>query len=117
MQSVQNAFREVKTPGGPTPTGLQLEALGRQVGSLRQYDEIARLRYDEGYTDFLTVLDAERSLFNAELAHTQTRVLFHQARIGLYKAVGGGWPGEVAASAADGAGTKSNSRIRPLRSV
>jgi multidrug efflux system outer membrane protein len=108
MQSVQNAFREVNDAlADQQQTGLQLEAIGRQVGSLRQYDEIARLRYDEGYTDFLTVLDAERSLFNAELAHTQTRVLFHQARIGLYKAVGGGWSGEVAASAADGAGTKS----------
>ncbi len=105
MQSVQNAFREVNDAlADQLQTGLQLEALGRQVGSLRQYDEIARLRYDEGYTDFLTVLDAERSLFNAELSHTQTRVQFHQARIGLYKAVGGGWS---AAVAADGAGTKA----------
>lgn len=108
MQAVENAFREVNDAlADQRQTDLQLAALGRQVESLRQYDEIARLRYDEGYTDFLTVLDAERSLFNAELSHTQTRVQFHQARIGLYKAVGGGWPGEVAASAADGAGTKT----------
>jgi multidrug efflux system outer membrane protein len=108
MQAVENAFREVNDAlADQRQTDLQLEALGRQVESLRQYDEIARLRYDEGYTDFLTVLDAERSLFNAELSHTQTRVQSHQARIGLYKAVGGGWPGEVAASSADGAGTKT----------
>lgn len=35
--------------------------------SLRRSVDIARLRYDNGYTDYLTVLDAERQLFAAEL--------------------------------------------------
>ena len=91
-QSVQNAFREVNDfLADRQQTGSQLTAQKQQVGSLRQYDEIARLRYDEGYTDFLTVLDAERSLFNAELSYTQTQVTLHQSVIGLYKAMGGGW--------------------------
>ena len=91
-QSVQNAFREVNDfLADRRQTGSQLTAQKQQVGSLRQYDEIARLRYDEGYTDFLTVLDAERSLFNAELSYTQTQVTLHQSVIGLYKAMGGGW--------------------------
>jgi len=91
-QAVQNAFREVNDSlADQQQTGRQLAAQDQQVASLRQYDEIARLRYDEGYTDFLTVLDAERSLFNAELSFTQTRVALHRAMIGLYKAMGGGW--------------------------
>ena len=91
-QAVQNAFREVNDAlADQQQTGRQLAAQGEQVASLRQYDEVARLRYDEGYTDFLTVLDAERSLFNAELSITRTRVALHQAMIGLYKALGGGW--------------------------
>jgi multidrug efflux system outer membrane protein len=37
------------------------------------------------------VLDAERSLFNAELTYTQTQGVLFQALINLYKAMGGGW--------------------------
>ncbi|NLW81879.1 MAG: efflux transporter outer membrane subunit [Desulfovibrionales bacterium] len=100
-QAVQNAFREVNDAlTDQQQTGRQLDAQDKQVASLRQYDEVARLRYDEGYTDFLTVLDAERSLFNAELSFTQTRVALHRAMIGLYKAMGGGWMNTVEQSAA-----------------
>ena len=38
-----------------------------QVESLRRAAQIAGLQYDNGYTDYLTVLDAERQLFAAEL--------------------------------------------------
>ncbi|GAB6112810.1 efflux transporter outer membrane subunit [Desulfomicrobium salsuginis] len=100
MQAVQNAFREVNDAlADQQQTGRQLAAQELQVGSLRQYDEIARLRYDEGYSDFLTVLDAERSLFNAELSFTRTQVALHQAMIGLYKAMGGGWMQDAAPGA------------------
>jgi Outer membrane protein len=37
------------------------------------------------------VLDAERSLFDAELAYLQTRGDLYQALVNLYKAMGGGW--------------------------
>ena len=101
QKAIQTAFREVNDAlTDQQQTGRQLAAQDKQVASLRQYDEVARLRYDEGYTDFLTVLDAERSLFNAELSFTQTRVALHRAMIGLYKAMGGGWMNTVEQSAA-----------------
>jgi len=37
------------------------------------------------------VLDAERNLFDAELAYSQTQAALFQALINLYKAMGGGW--------------------------
>ncbi|MBV5307624.1 MAG: efflux transporter outer membrane subunit [Desulfobulbaceae bacterium] len=92
QQTVQNAFREVNdalTDQGQT--GKQLTVQKSQVESLRQYAGIARLRYDNGYTDYLAVLDAERSLFNAELAYTQTKGTLYLSVINLYKAMGGGW--------------------------
>jgi multidrug efflux system outer membrane protein len=59
----------------------QLDIQGRQVGSLRNYARFARLRFDNGYTSYLEVLDAERSLFNAELLQAQTKgVLFRPKR-------------------------------------
>jgi outer membrane protein, multidrug efflux system len=52
---------------------------------------VARLRFDNGYTSYIEVLDAERSLFDAELAYIQTRGALYQALVNLYKAMGGGW--------------------------
>jgi len=92
QQTIQNAFREVDDAlTNQAQTAKQLAAQKSQVDSLRQYASIARMRYDNGYTDFLTVLDAERSLFNAELAYTQTKGALYLAMINLYKAMGGGW--------------------------
>ncbi|MGD9947192.1 MAG: efflux transporter outer membrane subunit [Desulfobulbus sp.] len=91
-QAVQNAFREVDDAlTAHRQTSKQLAIQKSQVMSLRQYSDIARLRYDNGYTDYLSVLDAERSLFNAELSYTETQGTLHQSLVNLYKAVGGGW--------------------------
>jgi len=96
QQTIQNAFREVDDAlTNQAQTAKQLAAQKSQVDSLRQYASIARMRYDNGYTDFLTVLDAERSLFNAELAYTQTKGALYLALINLYKAMGGGWVGKA----------------------
>jgi multidrug efflux system outer membrane protein len=72
-------------------TREQLDAQARQVEALRTYDSTARLRYENGYTSYIEVLDAERSLFDAELAYTQTKGGLLQALINIYKALGGGW--------------------------
>ncbi len=37
------------------------------------------------------MLDAERSLFNAQLSYTQTQGDVFTSMVGLYKAMGGGW--------------------------
>ena len=96
QRAVQNGFREVNDAlVAREQTDRQLAAQQSQVDSLRQYAEIARLRYDNGYTDYLAVLDADRSLFNVELSYTLTRADLHLALIGLYKALGGGWVHEA----------------------
>jgi multidrug efflux pump len=52
---------------------------------------LARQRYQAGVTDFLTVLDAERTLLAAQdqLADSETRTA--TALVTVYKALGGGW--------------------------
>ena len=90
--TVQNAFREVNDALiDQRRTREQLEAQKRQVEALKEYARIARLRYDNGYTSFIEVLDAERSLFSSELTYAQTQGTLFQALVNLYKAVGGGW--------------------------
>lgn len=49
------------------------------------------LRYENGYVNYLEVLDAQRSLFNAELQQVQLRGARLTAIVNLYKALGGGW--------------------------
>lgn len=92
QKAIQNAFREVNDAlVDQEKTLTQLDAQRLQVDSLKQYAETARLRYDNGYTSYIEVLDAERSLFNAQLQYTRTQQTRLQAMVNLYKAIGGGW--------------------------
>jgi len=65
------------------------------VEILRNYARIARVRFDSGYTSYIEVLDAEPSLFNAELSQAQTKGSLFQALVNLFKTMGGGWALEV----------------------
>jgi multidrug efflux system outer membrane protein len=92
QQTIQNAFRDVEDSlVDQHRTRDQLKALTRQVEALRTYARVARLRYDNGYTSYIDVLDAERNLFNTELSYTQTQGILFQSLVNLYKAMGGGW--------------------------
>jgi multidrug efflux system outer membrane protein len=92
QSTVQTAFREVNDYLiDQKRTREQLEAQKRQVESLREYARIAWLRFDNGYTSYIEVLDAERSLFSAELTYAQTQGVLFAALVNLYKAMGGGW--------------------------
>jgi len=92
QQTIQIAFGEVDDSLiDQKQTKEQLEALGRQVVALKEYARLAQVRFDEGYTSYLEVLDASRSLFNAELSYAQTKSILFRSFVNLYKAMGGGW--------------------------
>jgi NodT family efflux transporter outer membrane factor (OMF) lipoprotein len=52
---------------------------------------LARLRYQYGVSDFLTVLDAERTLLQAQDQLAQSETAAATALVAVYKALGGGW--------------------------
>jgi multidrug efflux system outer membrane protein len=96
QQAIQTAFREVSDALlVHSKSREQLVFQERQVGTLRTYLELARLRYDNGYTSYIEVLDAERNLFNAEVAYSQTQGVVYGSLVNLYKAMGGGWVAEA----------------------
>jgi outer membrane protein, multidrug efflux system len=96
QQAIQIAFKDVDNALVATQKSReQLAAQGRQVDALRTYARLARLRYENGYTSYLEVVDAERSLFNAELSYTQTYGTVFSSLISVYKAMGGGWVTEA----------------------
>ena len=49
------------------------------------------MRYDEGATDFLSLLDAERTQLDAESRVAQAEAQAYTALIAVYKTLGGGW--------------------------
>jgi multidrug efflux system outer membrane protein len=111
QQIIQTAFREAEDALiDQRRSREQLDIQAQQVESLRNYARFARMRFDNGYTSYIEVLDAERSLFNAELFQAQTKGVLFQALVNLYKAMGGGWI--VGAEHMTGATTDSSTSIR-----
>ena len=91
--TVLQAFREVED------SIIAYQKLGEQrvtqrarVDAERRVLELAELRYRGGVSDYLAVLDAQRSLFGSELDSVLAIGAQQAALIQLYKALGGGWP-------------------------
>jgi len=92
QKSIQVAFQEVADAlVSLQKTREQLVVQGSQVDALRSYARLARLRFEGGYTSYIEVLDAERSLFNAQLSYAQMQGVVFTSTVSLYKAMGGGW--------------------------
>ena len=53
--------------------------------------DLARVRYENGASDFLQVLDAERTLLESEDRLARSRTEAATSLIAVYKALGGGW--------------------------
>ncbi|MPZ42450.1 MAG: efflux transporter outer membrane subunit [Betaproteobacteria bacterium] len=66
---------------------LQAEVLAKAQNALR----LAEVRYREGADDLLTVLDAQRSLFDAQDRLAQIKLERLNGAVDLFKALGGGW--------------------------
>jgi len=97
---IQNAFRDVEDSLADLRHSAELrEALRRRVATLRRGVELAKLRYENGYSDYLEVLDTERSLFSAELQLASARGDYQRALVNLYRALGGDWTSVPASGA------------------
>jgi outer membrane protein, multidrug efflux system len=67
------------------------EALVASAQAFAQSEVLARDRYEEGYSSYLNVLEAQRSLYTAQDAVAQSDQQLIDDLIALYKALGGGW--------------------------
>ncbi|MGR4872211.1 efflux transporter outer membrane subunit [Variovorax sp. LARHSF232] len=91
-KSIQTAFREVADAlAGRATLNDQLNALRKQAAAEQVRFNLSALRYRNGVANALDLQDAQRSLFTAQLAATQTRLTQLQNQVALYKALGGGW--------------------------
>jgi multidrug efflux system outer membrane protein len=90
--TVARAFTDVRNALAAQKQGAdRVAARAQSVEALRRQVRLATLRYDNGYSNYLEVLDAERALFSAELALSEARRAHLAATVDLYRALGGGW--------------------------
>ncbi|MCP5197058.1 MAG: efflux transporter outer membrane subunit [Gammaproteobacteria bacterium] len=96
QQTLQNAFAEVDNSLiEVAKLREQLQDEAAQIKALQRYLDLATLRYQNGYSDYLTVVDAERNLYTAQLQYVQDQANLFIALVNLYKAMGGGWVEEA----------------------
>jgi len=65
---------------------------GEALGTLLWALQLAELRYRTGIASSIEVLEAQRSLFDAELGLSQAQLRQLAAAVQLYRALGGSWP-------------------------
>ena len=63
----------------------------RRVNALQRYLRLSHLRFDEGYTPYLEVLDALRQYYEGQMEWVQARSDTFTSLVQLYRAMGGGW--------------------------
>ena len=92
LKSVEAAFRDTDSALiATTQTRKLVAARQQQVGTLKTYANLSSMQFNYGYTDYLTVLNAEDSLFKAQLDLARSQSDRAISQVALYMALGGGW--------------------------
>ena len=87
-----SAFADVeKALNSASGLDQQRQWQDEELQQAQQAFDIAQSRYKAGAEVMLTVLETQRTLYQAQDQHVQLRMARLQASIALYKALGGGW--------------------------
>lgn len=101
QKTLQAAFSEIHAALiAQTKTREAFAAEEARAAALTSTLRLARIRYENGLTSQLEVLDAERNLLSAELNRAEALRAQRAAVAGVVKALGGGWAGFAGAGAA-----------------
>ncbi|MDR3623630.1 MAG: efflux transporter outer membrane subunit [Chlamydiales bacterium] len=92
FQTILNALEDVENSLNAYTEELKRHnILAKEVEYDKQAFKYATALYIAGVSDFLNVLDAQKTLFTSEFALTQSRTNLYTDLIAIYKALGGGW--------------------------
>jgi multidrug efflux system outer membrane protein len=95
QKSIQTAFREVSDAlANVSQTAATEIDLQSSVDAARDALRLSGERYEAGYSPYLNVLDAQRTLNISQLALIRNRQALLSASVDLMKALGGGWTDE-----------------------
>lgn len=70
---------------------VRVQKLNEQSAQSTRAAELARIRYEAGATDYLELLDAQRTQLTAEDQLAEAEAGINLQAIAIYKALGGGW--------------------------
>jgi len=91
-KAVETAFREVSDALSNVRQAAEIEAdLQQRVTVAREAARLARMRYERGYSAYLEVLDANRTLNDSVLTFLRNRQAYLSYSVDLMNALGGGW--------------------------
>jgi multidrug efflux system outer membrane protein len=91
-KAVESAFREVSDALSNVRQAADTETdLANRVTVAREALRLARMRYERGYSAYLEVLDAQRTLNDALLGFIRNRQAYLAYTVDLMNALGGGW--------------------------
>ncbi len=91
QKTIQTSFREVSDALIGYRKTAEQRAQQELVEALRETDRLSTLRYRGGLESYMQMLDAERNLFQGELALARLRQQELNTIVQLYRALGGGW--------------------------
>ena len=92
QRTVLNALREVEDAVAAYGADqARRSGLGEAVMHNRDALEVARQRYESGVSDFINVLDAQRTLQQNQLSLVESTTGVSTDLVRLYRALGGGW--------------------------
>jgi len=92
QKAIYSALREVSDAlVGHDRTREQRAGQEQLVRALSESVRLSTFRYQGGLDSYLQVLDAQRNLFQGQLALAQLRLLELRSVVQLYRALGGGW--------------------------
>ncbi|MDP3668565.1 MAG: efflux transporter outer membrane subunit [Telluria sp.] len=91
-RAIQTAFREVSDAlAGQATLSEQLRAQRAVAQAESERFRLSELRYRNGVSSYLDLLDAQRSLFSAQQSAVQANLQRLQNQVTLYRVLGGGW--------------------------
>ncbi|HVL58627.1 MAG TPA: efflux transporter outer membrane subunit, partial [Burkholderiaceae bacterium] len=92
QRAIETGFREVADGIANLSQSTAVEAdLQARVDAARNALRLSTIRYESGYSAYLEVLDAQRTVNDAELAWVRNRQARLAYSVDLMRALGGGW--------------------------
>jgi multidrug efflux system outer membrane protein len=94
QRAVENAFRDVSDALSNVRSAAESESdLAIRLDAARNALRLAQRRYEQGYSAYLEVLDAQRTLNDAQLTFIRNRQAYLSYTVDLMNSLGGGWSG------------------------
>jgi multidrug efflux system outer membrane protein len=108
QRAVENAFRDVSDALSNVQAAADTEKdLASRLEQAREALRLADMRYRSGYSAYLEVLDATRTLNSAQLDYIRNRQNYLSYTVDLMNSLGGGWTPSAGEGDNSGAAAKS----------